>query len=524
MLGFLETFFSVDKDEEQNIQSFSETPAKPTKAKDLTETEDEVQQIHEQTKEEDKEYRDEHTPEDDTAGGLDDTLGGDLGDTGEAAATDTSDETIPNEDQMTDGSEIAEESLLKMNEYEIRMTKIIPSKYLEYATSSGPDVVGGCAGCSKGNEDAADAAIIDAEITPVEKTVPNNPDNGSDNSGGSSDFGGGDMEPPSDDSFSFYYKQYTDATRHLAYIVAQEGMFSDAISNILGTTSNLVGTVAKGAGVVTDELVHKILPAAFGVAKKAGAILAGAYTAVRNTISRILVNKSLLLKVWNTKIKLYLKKVSTERLAKIKIQAFSREDLIKIGKITIDIHDTLVKNGDKITDIKLSDKLVSDIIQQLKAIGIVVDVINDKISLAKYYESRKIGSIMDLGYSPEHIEECILWCIDVSKRIRTKDQSPMLAGFVKIQGFFKSRNNAFVKNAANDKLSPEKRKQDIGIYVSSELKVKFGADVSRIVYKIWNELIAQMLDICEKYEKALIPEVIHDNRLNESENHDETYN
>lgn len=521
MLGFLETFFSVDKDEEQNIQSFSETPAKPTKAKDLTETEDEVQEIHKQTEEEDKEYRDEHTPEDD------DQTGDDLGDFGEDT-TDTSeggtDENTENnednseeesDDQMKDGSDKDDFTLRAMSEYEIRTTKIISKKALEYATSSGPDIVGGCAGCSKGNEDAADAAIIDAEITPVERTVPKG-GNGSDNGGGSDDFGSSDSGSSDDDfdlgdDFSLYYDKYLAAVNKFRTIAAQEDLLDMSLHNLLDNAKAIVGITAKGVAATTRTIVQDILPAAFNVAKKAGEILANAFVYVKNIAAKIVANKTLLLRVWNTKIKLYLKVVSTEKLAKMKVQCFNKEDFLKIGKATIDVYDTLTKNGDKVANAKLSDKIIVKLINALSSIGVVIDVTKDKIDLSKLYEKRKIGSIMDLGYTPDNIEECILWCIDVSKRIPEEDNaSPMLAGFAKVHSFFKSRNNAFERNAANNKISAEKRQEDIGIYVSSELKVKFGADASRIVYQIWNELIAEMLEVCEKYEKALIPGKIKD--------------
>ena len=40
--------FSVDKDEEKNIQSFSETPSKPVKPKEVTEALDETQELQKQ--------------------------------------------------------------------------------------------------------------------------------------------------------------------------------------------------------------------------------------------------------------------------------------------------------------------------------------------------------------------------------------------------------------------------------------------------------------------------------------------
>lgn len=296
-------------------------------------------------------------------------------------------------------------------------------------------------------------------------------------------------------------------------IAAQEDLLDMSIHNILETANNLVGLTARGVAATTRTLVDDVLPAAFKVAKKAGEILANAFVYTKNVVSKIIANKTLLLRVWNTKIKLYLKVVSTEKLAKMKVQCFSKEDFLKIGKATINVHDTLIKNGDKVANAKLSDKIIVNLMKELASIGVEIDVTKDKIDLSKLYEKRKIGSIMDLGFTPDNIEECMLWCIDVSKRIPEEDNaSPMLAGFAKVHGFFKSRNNAFQRNAANEKLSIEKRQEDIGIYVSSELKVKFGADASRIVYQIWNELIAQMLEVCEKYEKALIPGKVKDEK------------
>lgn len=488
MISYFDKFFSVENDEEQPIQSFSETPAEPVKARDLTEAEDEVQQIHKQVEKDDDEYREEHTQDEDTE-------------------EDNSEDA--DEDMMDDGSNLSEETLLAMNEFDIRMTKIIPKRYLEYATPSGADTVGGCSGCSKGTEDAADVAIIDAEVTPVKKTVPNAPNNES-SSGGGDDLGGGGMDDDmGGDDFSFYYHKYIDLSNDFAF-AAQEGFITAAIGNLFKTAAATTNILLDSAAGITSFMLKDLLPVAFKIAKKTGAVLAHTYGFVRNVSSKLIVNKSLLTKVWNSKLKLYRKHVSVEKLQKEEVDGFEYNDFIAIAKSTIEIHDLMQANANKISDLKSSSPLFEKITSKFKAIGVVIDIVNDKIDLSELMGKHSTKTVTDHGFGPEHIEECMKYCKEISSRIPLKGQSPILAGLSGIANFMKKHDDTLVAEVKNKKIAPAKRKKDIDIYVSAELKIKFGADTTRAIYHIWNIMTTDMIKVCEKYEKALLPKVIDD--------------
>ena len=134
--------FSLSSDlEDQEIQTFSETKAEPATTEELTEAEDQISDLENQEREEDSDYRQEHS---------------------ERVEYDTIDD-------MVDGSDKSKEELMAMDSYRLRSTMIL-NKTFDYGTPAGSDSAS-CPECGPSYEDAADAAIIDAEITPTAPTI-----------------------------------------------------------------------------------------------------------------------------------------------------------------------------------------------------------------------------------------------------------------------------------------------------------------------------------------------------------------
>ena len=169
--------FSLSSDlEDQEIQTFSETKAEPATTEELTEAEDQISDLENQEREEDSDYRQEHS---------------------ERVEYDTIDD-------MVDGSDKSKEELMAMDSYRLRSTMIL-NKTFDYGTPAGSDSAS-CPECGPSYEDAADAAIIDAEITPTAPTVDPNKKPMNPSGGDSGGFGGGssgDDDMFGDDDFSF---------------------------------------------------------------------------------------------------------------------------------------------------------------------------------------------------------------------------------------------------------------------------------------------------------------------------------
>lgn len=170
----------------------------------------------------------------------------------------------------------------------------------------------------------------------------------------------------------------------------------------------------------------------------------------------------------------------------------------------------LLAKADKLTDIKTSSSLFESIVSKLNSIGVKIDIVNNKIDLSSLMTKRETKTVTELNFGPEHIEESMKYCNEITSRIPLKGQSPVLAGLTKVATIMKKHDDVLVEDTKNKSVSPAKRKKDIDIYVATELKVKFGADVTRVIYHIWNMITVDMIKICEKYEKALIPKVIDD--------------
>lgn len=478
MNSYFDAVFSVDEDEDKNIQSFSETPSKPVKPKDITEAMDETQQIQKKTKEEDDEYREIHTeePEDDT------------------------------DSMMTDGSEMSEETLSAMDRFEVCMTKIIPKKYLEYSTPAGVEI-SGCPGCSGGNADAADAAIIDAEITPVEKTVPDQPDQNSDGTSGGDDFG--DMEDM-DDSFGMMYRKYVDLSEKFNLQVSQEGLVIGTIQNLFKTAGAAANVLIDSAVVATTFVIKDVLPVAFKISEKARAILAHTITYVKNVTEHLLVNKSILSKVWKTKIKLYANYVNEHKLRSYKVGALDRDSFIRMVKVTVAVYDVLEKNADKLDNIATASKPIEFVVNELRGIGIKIDITNDKIDMSGLMNNRRGGDVYELGYDPDHIEICVKYCNEITSRLPSPTKLAIVEGLRKLHGWMNKNKKIIVAESKHEKITAAQRKKDIDIFVATELKIKFVSDVLRVIYHIWDESTTDVIKICEKYEKALLPKVIDD--------------
>ena len=81
--------FELEDKENEQIQSFSETPAPAVKPKEVTEAEDQIKDEEKDDEDDDKEYREQHNDDDNTTDDTSD-LGTDTG-TDESIATEDTD-------------------------------------------------------------------------------------------------------------------------------------------------------------------------------------------------------------------------------------------------------------------------------------------------------------------------------------------------------------------------------------------------------------------------------------------------
>ena len=97
---------------------------------------------------------------------------------------------------------------------------------------------------------------------------------------------------------------------------------------------------------------------------------------------------------------------------------------------------------------------------------------------------------------------------EITSRLPKEKQSPVLEGLASVQTWLKKQRVALVRDSKDVKVSAAARKKDIDVYVASELKVRFSSDVLRVIYHIWDIASTDLIVICEKYEKSLLPNVI----------------
>ena len=407
--------FELEDKENEQIQSFSETPAPTVKPKEVTEAEDQIKDEEKDDEDDDKEYREQHNDDDSTTDDTSD-LGTDTG-TDESIATEDTDKNTEDtsaededtasvaadlhatdEDDDKDKSKIAT-AFYRMSVYDILHTRMIK---FEYGTQAGtPDP--GCAGCSPGTADAADAAIIDSEVEPAEPTVDNT-NNGSGGTGG--DLGGGDLsggddlggdhggDLGGDLGSSFYAKMMS------PYDIKPK-WYEVGLEEYVPTFNN-PETANYGIGGLLKDIVSVVgdtIEGAVPIVKKCANYLS---VAGKRAAKGMMTTKALA-KFYRWKFKKYLSYVDEEKLKSMKVDALPAKNWVGMSKGCIEISKAISSvNVDKVSgdDFK---KIMTVLTAKFKLIGVNMTATDDRAKFEGFNKARKGGTVYELGYTPDAI-------------------------------------------------------------------------------------------------------------------------
>lgn len=406
-----------------------------------------------------------------------------------------------NDDGMVDASEYSDEELMSMNGAALAYVRFTPR--FEYGTPSGikPADTRGCPSCG----DAADAAIIDAEVEPSEGTVPEEQYAEGD-TGGGGDIGGGDEggfgeEGEEDEDFTFELKQW-------AYLQKDFDAKYKALEEILN--SNRSDFAIRKYCIVAQEDLSAIIGQ---MATVLGIVLTKtlkytrkAYLFVRNKINRNILRLDTVSKLWNSKLKSNLDKVRTDRLDRYEVTAFPYDVWLAVVKTGLSIYDTALSGRDIVFNSNTSavNKRLADLKASLGKIEIEFDIKTSKVNMNELLDKREYRSISSLGFSKEKISNCARYFDDIARCMPAKDKNPLKSIVDAITREIADRTKAVNAKVEKDELKEgskeyKKEMEEINGYA---FRLNFVLICMKTAYALFDLAITDILHIFSKYEDA----------------------
>lgn len=450
MLAILEEELNVD--ENKPIQPLTETPAKVYKPKNLTDAEDEIQEKETTEEDKDEEYREEHNPEDESDG--------------------TPDETVDAIGDINNSDEELDDKLMKFTVYQLLTTQFLK---MEYGTPSGSDSF--CPTC--GTEDAADAAIIDNEISPAKRTEPFG---STDGSSGGSDFGSSDSGGEDDDDFgmdfSFYYKQRV------------------ALEHCIPGTENFVRTFT-GLFKFGEKIFHT-------VAKQ--------FTRLTRLVLRIgehnLVKVRYMAKFYQFKFSKLINFIDDEVLSKINVEVWKADDWSKIKdnchviyKLLEDMENQLAVKSGKFKDVK------SNYEKAFSKINVNITDTNSKNNTHDLYKLREGGSLSTLGYSKENVVSMFRQLEELGEIVGMEAMGKINVALKKSMLYIKAETTR-IKTLQEAKPNDAKLKQEMDMLTAYNLRYTYLSNCANTYAMITDQLTTDLYKISKAFETSIIPEYV----------------
>ena len=449
MLSILEE--ELGADENKPIQPLTETPAKVYKPKNLTEAEDEIQERDDKEETKDEEYREEHNPEEDD--------------------TDTNtDEVIDSIGDVNTSDAELDDKLMQFTVYQLLSTRFLK---MEYGSPSGSDSF--CPTC--GNEDAADSAIIDNEISVVERTEPFGETEG-EVSGGATDTGEGDLGDDSDMDFSFYYQQRI------------------ALEHCIPGTENFVRTLS-GLFNFGEKIFHTIAQQA---------------TRLTRSILRIgehnFVRVRYMAKFYQFKLDKLINFIDDDALSGIKVNAWRAEDWTKIKEGCTHIYE-LCKNVEKHLAVKPGKfkEVKANYEKAFSEINVKMSDESTKHNTHDLYKLRVGGTLSDLGYDRANVVAMFRQLEELGEIVGMTAMKEINAALKKATLYVKTettRLQALQKAKPNDATL----KAEMDKLTAYNLRYSYLSNCINTYVMITDQLTTDLYKISKAFETSIIPKYV----------------
>lgn len=451
MLAILEEELNVD--ENKPIQPLTETPAKVYKPKNLTEAEDEIQEKETTEEDKDEEYREEHNPENESE--------------------ETPDETVDSIGDMNDSDEELDDKLMKFTVYQLLTTQFLK---MEYGTPSGSDSF--CPTC--GTEDAADAAIIDNEISPAKRTEPFG---STDSNSGGSDFGsssdsGGEGDDDFGMDFSFYYKQRV------------------ALEHCVPGTENFVRTFT-GLFKFGEKIFHTV---------------AQQFTRLTRLVLRVgehnLVKVRYMSKFYQFKFSKLINFIDDEALSKINVEVWKADDWSKIKdncheiyKLLANMENQLAIKPGKFKDVKANYE------KAFSKIKVSITDTESKNNTHDLYKLREGGSLSELGYSKENVVSMFRQLEELGEIVGTEAMGKINVALKQSLLHIKAET-VRIKALQEVKPNDAKLKHEMDMLTAYNLRYTYLSNCVNTYVMITDQLTTDLYKISKAFETSIIPKYV----------------
>ena len=490
--------FSLSSDlEDQEIQTFSDTKAEPATTEELTEAEDQIADLENQEREEDSDYRQEHS---------------------ERVEYDTIDD-------MVDGSDKSKEELMAMDSYRLRSTMIL-NKTFDYGTPAGSDSAS-CPECGPSYEDAADAAIIDAEITPTAPTVDPNKKPMNPSGGDSGGFGGGssgDDDMFGDDDFSFManvdtlltftslcnkiaksndnltYLEYTLGCQLLkkeSFIPAQENWDDYTVARKV-TLRTIFLDLCQSAAHYAPRLFKGLLK----IINSTKRFIVKSATKLQRVFHELSDNSEKLCEFWQVKMKKYILKANVEKLESAELLGFEFSDWVTVVKTCLRILETVDKSANSLVASSDADAMMTKIVEDIQSIGIKTSSTGTKTDNTELMEKWTKGSVIELGFNPRVMSGCMNYIAQIVS-VLGKDDSAIHKALMKVV----EKTESVLQGIKDNKEVGDDTKKLSYQILQADVAVRYLTTIVTTVQKLLNRCVKQVYLICKKYEAAMIPEI-----------------
>jgi len=517
-----EAMLAVLSSELEEIRPITETPVPNKYTPDaLTNAEDAIRDEKKKDKKEDDKYREEHKEieeeDDDNSNATDNDSSGtsDNADTGDndKSVAETNNELANFGASASDNNGLANDmnnpdvsnaqldaKLSELTLYERMTFQFIRS---EYGSPSGSDS-NLCPNCG-GTADAADAAIIDNEVTKTERTEPfgstnNNSGGGGDAGGFGGDMGGGDF---GGDFGGDMGGDFGNMSFRATFGVGTEsmGVDSDNLDEGIEFAANRakeIAYMAKSILTFGEKAFHFISKTATTALHKIGHAVESNLLKIRHVS-----------KFYEYKLKTIAPLIQNDKLAEFNVEAFTAKDWVTVVGECHEIYKLLCNVSKQMT---CPYRKFGEVIDQYKAVfsKINVNIMNKVPSacLQGLYSKRQNASLAELGYNPRDMFN-ILRHMEQLADISDKDAMGRITKAIESYGkVLKLENKTLMDKTKDANEIPKALQQKKNFVELDTKKYDFLVSVIEVYTDLTTRLVDDIHDVCYQYEKSIIPEYI----------------
>ena len=464
MLAVLEDELSTD--ENKVIQPLTETPAKVYTPKNLTDAEDEIKDKDKEEKDKDDEYREEHKEDDEEGVDADDY------------DVVSPDETIDSIGDENTSDEDIDSKLMKFTTYQLLTTQFLK---LDYGTPSGSDS-GLCPSC--GSEDAADAAIIDNEISGAERTEPfGSTDTGSSGGGFGGGFGNDESGSDSGDDdfdldFSFYYRQRV------------------ALEQCIPGTENFVRTFT-GLFEFGEKIFHT-------VAKHVTRVIRAALRVAEHNAVKV----KYMAKFYQFKLSKLINFIDDDALAKLNIEAWSASDWTKIKEGCVNVYNLCKNIDDQLAAKPGSFKSIKEKYEKAyKVIKVDINETESKNNTHELFKLRKGGTLAELDYGKDNVVRMFRQLEELGEIVGTSAMVEITTSLKKAALHIKAETTR-LKGLQAVKPDDTKLKKEMDLLQAYNLRYNFLANCVNTYVAITDKLTDDLYRVSKAFETSIMPKYV----------------